>query len=220
VAGNRKAFLTGLFLALGFAGIGRAAPTTDVVFGNLGSSGTTGALSTTNTGITDSVKVAQVFTTNTGTNERLSAITLGAYSSVGATLGLSVFNDAGGVPGTLFAASTDTNTLGTNTNGALVTWSFNNVLMNPSTNYWIVPSTDLNWNFRSSFVAFPTQQNSSGYGYAGAYESSNGGTNWALVDGGAAYAVSVQAVPEPSTYAMAVLGMAVAAFAARRRRVA
>jgi hypothetical protein len=133
---------------------------------------------------------------------------------------LSVFNDDGGSPGTLFAASTNTNTLGTDTNGALVTWSFNNVLMNPSTNYWIVPSTDLNWNFRSSFVAFPTQQNSSGYGYAGAYESSNGGTSWATVDGGAAYAVSVQAVPEPSTYAMAAAGLAMAAFASWRRRVA
>lgn len=195
---------------------GSNAALADVVFGNLGASGTTGALSNISAAITGTEKMAQVFTTSSGTNERLSSITLGAFSSVGATLALEVFNSNGSAPGTSFATSTNTNTLGTNTNGALVTWSFNNVLMQPNTSYWIVPSSGLSWNFRDNFAA-PTPQNSSGYAYVSSYSSSNGGATWGSI-GSQPLTVSVTAVPEPSTYALAAIGFGVAGFARWRRR--
>lgn len=215
---RRNLLAVAAVLGIAVASIAHAAPITDVVFGNLGSSGTTGALSNTSTGITASSKVAQVFTTGSGTNLKLSSITLGSFSSVGATLGLNVFNDAAGAPGSLFAASTNTQTLGTNTNGSLVTWSFNNVQMSASTSYWIVPSTNLSWNYRNSFSANPTAQNGSGFSYLGAFDSSNSGSTWSAVEGGAAYAVSVQAVPEPTAWTLAIIGVAGTGLARWRRR--
>jgi hypothetical protein len=93
--------------------------------------------------------------------------------------------------------------------------------MATNTTYWIVPSAGLNWSFRSNFSAFPTQQNQSGYSYIGAYESTNSGASWLAVEGGqAAYAVSIQAVPEPSTYAMAVAGAGLVGLMRWRRRAA
>jgi hypothetical protein len=194
---------------------------TVVVLGNLGASGTTGGLSTTNTGITNAFRVAQVFNTGTAVDQQLTSVTLGAFSASGSTLGLSVYNDAGGTPGSLFAQSTNTIQLSTNTNGSLNTWLFSNAAMVPNTNYWIVPTVGMNWSLRSSFTAFPTEQNDSGYSYVGAYESSNSGASWGLVEGGqAAYAVSIQAVPEPSTWAMAAAGAGLVGLIRWRRRAA
>jgi len=189
-----------------------------VVLGNLGADGTTGALSTTNTGITSSEKAAQVFTTPASSPDlQLSSITLGAFTSVTpAPLALQVFTGTLTAPGALFATSTNSLTLTTDTNGTLYTWNFANVQMDPSTTYWIVPPTGLNWNFRSDFSS-PTAQNSSGYVFVGGFISNNGGTSYS--SGSPFYAVSVQAVPEPSTFALvaAAFGLGLCTLARRRR---
>jgi len=210
--------IASLAVSATFFGLGSMpAAQAGVVLGNLGADGSTGALSTTNTGITADVKVAQVFTTPASNPDlELSSITLGAFTSVTpAPLFLEVWTGNSTAPGSLFATSTNTQTLTADTNGALFTWNFANVPMLPSTTYWIRPPTGLNWNFRG--FSSPVAQNSSGYVYVGGYESVNGGSTWGT-DGPAPYAVSVQAVPEPSTYCMALAGLACGGFSMWRRR--
>jgi hypothetical protein len=190
----------------------------ETVLGNLGANGTTGSLSTTNTGITALVKDAQVFTTPASSpNLQLASITLGAFTSTPASnpFSLQVFLGDSSAPGALFATSTNTQTLGTESTGALYTWNFGNIQMDPSTTYWIIPPTDLNWNFRG--FAAPTEQNSSGYVYVGGFQSGDGGSTW-TAEAGLPLATSVQAVPEPSTLVLTAAAVGLGCFGALRRR--
>jgi len=192
----------------------------ETVLGNLGADGATGALSTTNSGITGLAKYAQVFTTPASSpNLKLASITLGAFTSTPASnpFSLQVFLSGSSAPGALFATSTNTQTLGTESSGALFTWNFDNVQMDPSTTYWIIPPTNLNWNFRSNF-SLPTTQNGSGYLYDGGYFSDDEeGEIW-VTEGGFGLATSVQAVPEPSTFVLMATALGLGCVAATRRR--
>jgi len=211
--------IASLAVSATFFGLGSMpAAQAGVVLGNLGADGSTGALSTTNSGITAEAKYAQAFTTPASSPDLLLAsITLGAFTSEPESnpFSLQVFRSGTSAPGALFATSTNTQTLGTASSGALYTWNFDNVQMDPSTTYWIVPPTNLNWNFRSNF-SLPTTQNGSGYLYDGLYFSTDG-VAW-VTEGGSGLATSVQAVPEPSTYCMALAGLACGGFSMWRRR--
>jgi len=191
----------------------------EVVLGNLGTSGTTGALSTTNTGITALVKRAQVFTTPASSpNLQLASITLGAFTAAPESnpFSLQVFLGDSSAPGALFATSTNTQTLAENTNGSLYTWNFANVQMSVSQTYWILPPSGINWNVLNSELS-PTGQNSSGYIFVGTRRSDDGGTSYTstIVEG---FAVSVQAVPEPSTLVLTAAAVGLGCFGAARRR--
>jgi hypothetical protein len=188
----------------------------ETVLGNLGADGATGALSTTSTGITALAKAAQVFTTPASSpNLQLASITLGAFSAASDPFSLQVFSGNTTAPGAVFATSTNTQTLGSESTGALYTWNFGNVQMDPSTTYWIVPPTGLNWNLRG--FAAPTEQNSSGYVYVGGFESGDGGSTWTF-ETGLPLATSVQAVPEPSTFVLMATALGLGCVAATRRR--
>jgi hypothetical protein len=208
-------------LVLASAGIANAAPLTDVVFGNLGESGTN-ALSTTNTDITSTYRLAVPFTTGSGTLVplKLQSITLGLFydNTLTADFGMSIYSDNAGVPSTTPFATAPAQSIST---ASLYTYNFGNVALAEGATYWIVPGVDLSW---YTPLASPTPQafNGSGYSWPGTgLASSNGGTSWNtndLVVVNGRYAFSVQAVPEPSTYALAALGLGVAGFVRARRR--
>lgn len=85
-------------------------------------------------------------------------------------------------------------------------FSFSGVELTNGTNYWIVPNGDVSWYLADGA---PTQQNASGYAFTGTLQRTffweTAGTN--------AVSVSMSVVPEPSTYALAALGLGVAAVA-------
>jgi len=221
---TRSQLFASLAVAAALLGLGSMPSSrAGVVFGNLGANGSTGSLTTSNTGITNLVKVAQVFTTpELSPDLLLSSITLGAFTSATpAPLSLQVFRgDSSGpfdFPDEPFATSINTQTLTENTNGALFTWNFANVQMSTSTTYWIIPPTNLNWSQRSSTGGTPTEQNSSGYVYGGSKESDDGGNIWEEA-GSVRFAVSVQAVPEPSALVLTAAALGLGCFRAARRR--
>lgn len=191
----------------------------DVVFGNLGSNGT-GSLDATNTdfgGGTQSdilVSLAQGFTTGTSTNFlELKAVTLGLFSNdVPATRTLSIYTDNAGVPGTALYTSSSQAVTST----GKYTFSFPNSALSASTSYWIVPQGPASWYFNLAGTQ-PTQHNSSGWSYLGTKRIlTEDPGNW--INSTGPYSVSVQAVPEPSTYALAGIGIAAAGLMRWRRR--
>lgn len=209
------------FVALGVSAV-QAAPLTDVVFGNLGASGTNG-LSSTSTdfgpGGATTIALAQGFTTgSSSTNLSLQSVSIGAFATSVGTLPrtVSIYSSVSDNPGVALFTSSATNV----GNNGLYTFNFSGATLSASTNYWVVPDSSNNWTwFFNAAEEQPTEQNSSGYAYLGTLRqaSSNPGT-W--VNSGSPYSVSVQAVPEPSTYAMAAIGAGVAGLCGWRRRKA
>lgn len=196
-----------------------AAPA-NVVYGNLGANGT-GSLAGTNTdygggSLSDPVaSLAQGFTTGSSTDYlTLKAVTLGLFSNdtpAGRTV--SIFSDAGGVPGSVLYTSASQEVTST----GKYTFTFSNPVLSANTNYWIVPSGPASWYLNSPFSS-PQGQNSSGWTYLGTKQVLTATpTNWVDADL-PNYSVSVQAVPEPSTWALAGIGVAGAALLRWRRR--
>jgi hypothetical protein len=194
----------------------------EVVFGNLGSTGAGGL----NGSSTDIVAVAtaegeysglaQGFTTGSLTNFlQLQSVVLGLFAEVGVPARtVSLFSNNGGVPGTQLAVS---NAVSVGAQ-AKYTFSFSNYQLDASTSYWIVPQPDVSWHL-SQPVAVPIERNSSGYTYLGsAQKTFESGNAWSNPADDNRFSVSVQAVPEPSTVALGIAGVAgLVAFRLRRR---
>lgn len=192
----------------------------DVVFGNLGNSGT-GNLSATTTDILQSATtagqvsgLAQGFKTGTSSDFlTLESVVLGLFSEVGNRT-VSLYSSVAGVPGTLLATSSPV----TVTAQDRYTFGFPSVSLAADTSYWIVPDADVSWYFAvGGAFDIPAGRNASGYSYVGTaqktFESSN---VWV---GGAApgYSISINAVPEPATYTMAAAGIGLCGLLGWRR---
>ena len=187
-----------------------------VVFGNLGTSGT-GALGITNTDIGPTANdfLAQGFTA-ASPNLSVTSISLGLFGISDGTIpaSIAIFADNFGQPAAspLFTSSvTNIGPKGT------YDFSFSGATLTNGSSYWVVPQTDVSWYFNSPGSA-PVGQNSSGYVFTNTLESFDGG-GWTTA-GSNRYSVSVQAVPEPTTYAMAAAAAGLLGLAKWRRRKA
>ena len=214
---SRRSFVQTIacFVALSAMAV-HAAPLTDVVFGNLGASGTA-ALSDTNTDFGAAVAtkaLAQGFTTG-ASNEflTLQSIALGLFNDETPNVRtVSIYSNNSGNPGApLYTSSSQAVTT-----AGVYTFSFANQQLDPNTTYWIVPEGPASWYINLDETQ-PTGQNGSGYSYFGTVRSTTGASGpW--VSSSLQYSVSIQAVPEPSTYAMAAIGAGVAGLMSWRRR--
>jgi hypothetical protein len=186
----------------------------DVVFGNLDTSGT-GALGTTNTDIgpTANDYLAQGFTA-ASPNLIVTSISLGLFGDGSIPSTVSIFADNFGAPAAtpLFTSSvTNVGAKGT------YAFSFTGANLTNGSNYWVIPQSDVSWYLNSPGSA-PTAQNSSGYVFTNTLENLGGG-GWSTA-GSNRYSISVQAVPEPTTYAMAAAAAGLLGLAKWRRRQA
>ena len=206
-----------------------AAPLTDIVFGNLGSSGTDAL---------DSGNVAQIGSTVSGSSGNRFAIAFvtGSNSSFlklqSVVLGLgdiapfstailNLVNDNSGSP---TGSTLATDSLEVQSNG-LFTFGLGNVSLAANTKYWVTleaqnptaPST-FSW-LRGDTPASPTGLNGSGYTFPtdGGMRSQNNGA-WTVRADASTLSISITAVPEPSTYALAGIGVAAAGLMGWRRR--
>jgi hypothetical protein len=197
-----------------------AAAQTDVVFGNLGISGT-GSLSATNTdfgggALTDPVaSLAQGFTTGTSSQYlTVQSVTLGLFSDdLPSTRTVSIFSNNAGVPGTAIYTS---NAEAVTTTGKY-TFTFSSTVLSPNTSYWIVPQGPASWYLNSPF-SLPQAFNSSGWSHLGTKQAATASpSSWVDADL-PNYSVSITAVPEPSTFALTGIAIAAAGLMRWRRR--
>jgi hypothetical protein len=171
--------------------------------------------------VNDNSWPAQAFTT-TSTAFVLDSITLNMSKDTGATgsVELIVYDSSGTLvrPGT--AASSVFATIDVSsllTSPADVTISSLNVVLSPSTTYYLVlrgvgstAGFDALWSYTNT---------TTGTGFPSRYsESNDGGATWDLPVLSSPQKMSINAVPEPSTYALAGLSAITVIFTARRRR--
>lgn len=198
-----------------------AAVRAEVVFGNLGSTGTNG-LSSTNTdigpGAATTLALAQGFTTGGGSTSLLvQSITIGAFVDGVANRTVSIYSSVGNAPGSALYTSSATSVSGQ----AKYVFNFSGALLGAGTSYWVVPdfSVDWSWYLESTESTQPSGQNSSGYSYLGTQRQTQASPGtWVAT--ALPYSVSIDAVtvPEPSTYALAAVGLGIAGMARARRR--
>lgn len=196
----------------------------EIVFGNLGASGST-TLGTTNTdiGTQDPVDInwiAQGFNTGTSSNLTISSVTLGIFGSDGDAIPLTVSIFASGTGGVPAASPLFTSSITNVGSTGKYAFNFTSAVLQPNTDYFIVPSGG-SWYWNTGSPAAPVGQNASGYTYVSTLESYNQGvTPGGPWDTGSSsrYSVSVEAVPEPSSLVMAGLGAGGLAMLERTRR--
>ena len=186
-------------VAVLFAVAVQASPIT--VYGNLGSSGT-GAITNTNTDLGPALDffIAQGFTA-ASPDLNVTSITLGLFGDGSIPTTVGIYADNFGQPAASALFTSAVTNVGVK---SLYNFSFTGANLTAGSSYWIIPQTDVSW-YTASPV--PAGQNSSGYTFTQTQE--NDGTGWVSA-GSNRYSVSVQAVPEPSTYALAGIGMAAA----------
>ncbi|MEI6239891.1 MAG: choice-of-anchor R domain-containing protein [Planctomycetia bacterium] len=205
------------FLAISQTGVHAAVLS---VFGNLGTNGT-GNLSATSTTLgtgTNEKLLAQGFQTSGTSSFSLNSIFLGLASTGGGTSSatVSLFANVGTAPsGSALWTSSPVSV--TTANRYFFTGPA--FTLSSGSSYWVIPSAGVDWYTDASFST-PTAQNSSGFGYVGTVQSTDG-INWTTF-GLQSEAISVQAVavPEPTTYAMAAAAAGLLGFAKWRRRQA
>jgi hypothetical protein len=202
-----------------------------IVFGNLGSSGTS-LLDTASQQITSTTWLAQGFTTPvSGGLLNLESIVLGLSVNSGSTdTRVQLFANSGSLPSGS-ALATVVGSVASNT-PALYTFTLASpYLLSSGTTYWIVVSDpdvgdQYNWVYNNDEIN-PSGQNSSGYLWpsAGTLRTIDGGLNWtdrsAFSQSDAAFYLNASApaaVPEPGTWAAAALLVGGAAFARWRKQ--
>jgi hypothetical protein len=196
-----------LCLALGVASIAESA----VVYGNLGVSGT-GAITNTNTDIGPGINffIAQGFTA-ASPNLDVTSITLGLFGDGSIPTTVGIYADNFGQPASSVLYTSAVTTVGAKD---LYNFSFTGAQLTNGSSYWVIPQSDVSW---YTAAPVPAGLNSSGYVFTQTVESSSLAGPWAAA-GSNRYSLSVQAVPEPTTYALGAIGIAAAGFARWRRR--
>lgn len=208
--------LSALLTSVLGAGVVHAAPLTNVVYGNLGASGT-GALSTTNTDVGPTLNdfIAQGFTA-ASPNLAVQSVSLGLFGdgSIATTVG--IFADNFGQPAASPLFTSSTVNVGSK---STYSFGFSGANLTSGATYWVMPLADVSW-YLNSPGSVPVGQNSSGYTFVNTLENVGGG-GWTGA-GSNRYSLSIAAVPvpEPSTYALAAAGLAAAGFVRGRRRKA
>ncbi len=199
----------GFVLAVGVVALSSMIAKADVVFGNLGTSGT-GALTNTSTdvGPTLGFNIAQSFTA-ASPNLDVTSITLGLFGDGAISTTVGIFSDNTGAPAASPLFTSSAVTVGAKD---LYTFGFSGATLTAGLNYWVYPLADVSWYTASTA---PVEQNSSDYAFNATGE--NDGSGW-VPAGSNRYSISVRAVPEPSTYALAAVGLGVAGFVRARRR--
>lgn len=195
-----------LCLALSVASIAESA----VVYGNLGVSGT-GAITNTNTDMGPGLNffIAQGFTA-ASPNLDVTSITLGLFGDGSIPTTVGIYADNFGQPAASALYTSAVTTVGAKD---LYNFSFTGAQLTNGSSYWVIPQSDVSWYTAGSA---PSAQNSSGYNFTQTLE--NPGTGWVSA-GSNRYSLSVQAVPEPTTYALGAIGIAAAGLARWRRRL-
>jgi hypothetical protein len=195
----------------------------DVVFGNLGPTGSLGISSTQTDfgpGSATTAALAQGFTTGVASTDlQLQSVTIGAFATSVGTLPrtISIYSNSSNAPGSPVFTSAPTEV----GNNAKYTFNFTSATLSANTSYWVVPdfSVPWTWVFEATDFTPPSQQNSSGYSYLGSSRIQNTAPGvWA--PGPTAYSISVSAVPEPGTVGLAIAGLAACGLAFARRRMA
>jgi|688.fasta_scaffold342774_2 hypothetical protein len=195
-----------LCLALGVASIAESA----VVYGNLGVSGT-GAITNTNTDMGPGINffIAQGFTA-ASPNLDVTSITLGLFGDGSIPTTVGIYADNFGQPAASALYTSAVTTVGAKD---LYNFSFTGAQLTNGSSYWVIPQSDVSW---YTATPVPAGLNSSGYTFTQTLETFEGG--WAAA-GSNRYSLSVQAVPEPTTYALGAIGIAAAGLARWRRRL-
>lgn len=189
----------------------------DVIYGNLGATGTA-AIGHTNTDFgaddTMELRLAQGFTTGTSA-VGIQSVTLGLWASTGTPPSprtVSIFGTAAGVPDVPLYTSQAVPVGDT----GKYTFPFSNALLAASSTYWIVPNGSASWYVNASDSA-PTGLNGSGFSYFGTLRDQPG-VGWTLPNPNLdSYSISVVAVPEPPAVVLSGIGLATAMYAMRRR---
>lgn len=203
----------------------------DIVYGNLGASGTNALTpeAFSKIEITNMRWLAQGFTVG-GTNTELSSVTLGLYDTNNTLARVQLFaSGSSSVPsgsplvpsGSPLATLTQTVS---STTPALMTFSFSPSLsLTSGSSYWVVVSTTettgtFDWAFNSGNDS-PTAQNLSGYSASSPATlfSDNAGVAWGSSSFARPASISITAVPEPSSIVLAGLGVLAAGYQLRRR---
>lgn len=197
-----------------------AASVAQVVYGNLGSSGTA-PISGTNTdfgpGDPNEFGLAQGFTTGSSSQYLdVTSITLGLFATSSGTLNrtVSIYSNATGGPLDVPNAALFTSSAVAVGNTGTYTFNFSNANLSPSTKYWVVPEGPSSWYFDNA-NSQPAGQNGSGYTYAGTrtLDTSSQWVNSTFPS----YSVSINAVPEPASVGLVALGAAGLGVTALRR---
>jgi len=218
-------------IGAGFAVLALAASVTSadavVVYGNYGSvassifSATVGFY-----GIDNNTRVAQGFSVG-DTSWDIVEIECGLASSdsTAPSAKAYLYSETSGAPGSQLAEFALS---GSPLSNSKQTISFTgSYTVQPSTNYWIVLGAENAVSNHASFEwyledtgATPSQRNASGMGYVGTKVQDFSGASWTDTLSGLSLRVTASAVPEPSTYALAMVACVLSVTARRRTKMA
>jgi len=167
-----------------------------VVLSNMGALGTTDTSTNSNTDILATDLLAAGFTTGSVVQNLDWVSIVGFNNNNLQQRTVSIFSDNANKPGTLFATSALRNVGGK----AIYQFDFTGVTLAANTKYWVLPEPLLSW-YRVQGNAAPTEQNGSGFSYAGMLESYDTGATWTSLGDNHTLAISTSdpaAVPEPA----------------------
>jgi len=213
-------------IVLGLCLVTSSARASQVVFGNLGASGSANLLVTNDPIGLNNFYLAQGFSTPASGLLNLSSITLGLSADTPFNATLSIYSDSGSGPSSAVSSATAF----VSATPGLVAFNFGSLQLAAATTYWLVPQAGVRW-YRTSAAQgganTPTAYNSSGYSRPdpGTLESVTGlGGPWDESDAArASFSITAtesgpEPIPEPGTWAAAALLIGAAAYVRWRRR--